>query len=190
MPFFVTPHGSCSACEWLFLTRGKSKLRDIQTEGFQSDLTLLTQARVERHLFPQVMRNLFYKRKSFVNILSAESNYWLFSVIEFSLEQIIPSTCTRTYNTDPYAENCSKNVLQIYEQGIFCNRYNQTRSGVALFLSMLHIPQGIYTSDSLEKSMFYMDYSGTGFVLLCEVSSEDCRWVKTKFHFDSLKHYM
>ena len=97
MPFFVTPHGSCSGCEWLFLTRGKSKLRDIQTEGFQSDLTLLTQARVERHLFPQVMQNLFYKLKSFVNILSAESNYWLFSVIEFRLEQIIPQFYMYTY---------------------------------------------------------------------------------------------
>lgn len=45
---------------------------------------------------------------------------------------------------------------------------------------LLHIPQGIYTSDSLEKSMDYMDYGGTGFVLLCEVSSEECCEVKAK----------
>ena len=54
------------------------------------------------------------------NLFSAGSNHKLFSVIEFRLEQVIPSTCTRTYETNPYAEDCSKNThaLQTYE-GIF-----------------------------------------------------------------------
>jgi len=51
---------------------------------------------------------------------------------------------------------------------------------VALFLSLLHVLQGIYTSDSLEKSLDYTDYDGTGFVLLCEVSSRKFCEVKTK----------
>lgn len=37
--------------------------RDNQTEEFQSDLTRLTQVRVERHLFLRVMQNPFNKQK-------------------------------------------------------------------------------------------------------------------------------
>lgn len=49
----------------------------------------------------------------------------------------------------------------------------KSKADVVLFTSLLHVIQGIYTSDSLDKSMDYLGYGSTGFVLLNEVNFVD-----------------
>jgi len=54
-------------------------------------------------------------------------------------------------------------MMGILQQGLRIAPPEASRSGWSL-------GKGVYTSDSLEKSMGYMDYDGTGFALLCEVA--------------------